>query len=524
MRLRRVVLRLCADAALPMSRSRTRDAVSTAEGSQRVPFASVPAWTTLVAMRIPLILVLGSGLLGLLACGTVVGVDPAPDMPDASAPEADGSAVDAKAPSPRDAAPTVDASTPIDAGPAEVDAAIPAVSEVVIAREGIAPSQLGLLVNLDDPHSVSVANIYMAAHAAAPPTRIDLRLGADYAATPTIPAAAFATWKAAIDAATPANVQAYGVTWLYPSKVVGMSITSAIAFGYGPQWHNNGGCVVTPTSAYFDSASLAPQTDLGIRPAMMIAATDDTFATALAQRGALANGTFPLSRGYLVRTTDATRSNPRSSDFSAVATAWNKPASLAFNYIDAPAIGNFAANWVQNATDVLFYLTGAANPVGVDTNTFVPGAVADHLTSNGGQVPTSSQMSALRWLEAGATGSFGTVVEPCAYAQKFPVASVLVNHYFRGETLIEAYWKSVRWPGEGLFIGDPLARPYGTRARVEGERVKITTTALKVGPYRVEAAPTASGPWSTVESGSLPHRQRVDIDVARRAAFFRLAQ
>jgi len=82
----------------------------------------------------------------------------------------------------------------------------------------------------------------------------------------------------------------------------------------------------------------------------------------------------------------------------------------------------------------------------------------------------------------------------------------------------------VQAPGEGLFIGDPLARPYGPRARVEGERVKITTTALKVGPYRVEAAPAASGPWSTVESGSLPHRQRVDIDVARRAAFYRLAQ
>ena len=29
-----------------------------------------------------------------------------------------------------------------------------------------------------------------------------------------------------------------------------------------------------------------------------------------------------------------------------------------------------------------------------------------------------------------------------------------------GDTLIEAYWKSVQQPGEGIFIGEPLARPW----------------------------------------------------------------
>jgi hypothetical protein len=28
------------------------------------------------------------------------------------------------------------------------------------------------------------------------------------------------------------------------------------------------------------------------------------------------------------------------------------------------------------------------------------------------------------------------------------------------DTLLEAYWKSVAMPGRGLFIGEPLARPY----------------------------------------------------------------
>ncbi|HEU4845882.1 MAG TPA: TIGR03790 family protein, partial [Burkholderiaceae bacterium] len=29
-----------------------------------------------------------------------------------------------------------------------------------------------------------------------------------------------------------------------------------------------------------------------------------------------------------------------------------------------------------------------------------------------------------------------------------------------GATAIEAYWRSVAWPAQGLFIGEPLAAPY----------------------------------------------------------------
>ena len=35
-----------------------------------------------------------------------------------------------------------------------------------------------------------------------------------------------------------------------------------------------------------------------------------------------------------------------------------------------------------------------------------------------------------------------------------------MKHYLNGETLIEAYWKSVKMPGQGLFVGEPLASPY----------------------------------------------------------------
>ena len=101
-----------------------------------------------------------------------------------------------------------------------------------------------------------------------------------------------------------------------------------------------------------------------------------------------------------------------------------------------------------------------AQPLG-----FRPGALADHLTSLGGDLLGTEQMSSLRWLQAGATASYGTVSEPCSHWQKFPNPSVLLKHYVQGNSAIEAYWKSVAWPTQGLFIGEPLAAPYRGRAR-----------------------------------------------------------
>jgi uncharacterized protein (TIGR03790 family) len=127
------------------------------------------------------------------------------------------------------------------------------------------------------------------------------------------------------------------------------------------------------------------------------------------------------------------------------------------------------ADAIRDKADVLFYFTGRDRVEGLDTLGFVPGAIADHLTSFGGMLTDSAQMSALAWLEAGATGSYGTVVEPCNIPQKFPHPAVVIAHYLGGETLIEAYWKSVAMPGQGVFVGEPLAAPFA-RTRVRHTR------------------------------------------------------
>jgi len=110
---------------------------------------------------------------------------------------------------------------------------------------------------------------------------------------------------------------------------------------------------------------------------------------------------------------------------------------------------------------VLLYMTGAPQVDKLDRIGWVPGAVGDHLTSLGGVLDgQGGQMTAIAWIPSGATASYGTVSEPCSYPQKFPHPQVLLLHYAQGSTVIEAYWKSVAWPQQGVFIGEPLAAPF----------------------------------------------------------------
>jgi hypothetical protein len=163
------------------------------------------------------------------------------------------------------------------------------------------------------------------------------------------------------------------------------------------------------------------------------------------------------------------------------------------------------ADAIEHKPDVLFYFTGLVQVPKIETNRFLPGAVADHLTSAGGQLTGRRQMSALRWLQAGATGSFGTVVEPCAVLGKFPNPGILMDSYTSGSTLIEAYWKSVQQPGEGIFIGEPLAAPFdGVRVDSEDDSIVLHTRTLSPGYYQLSYSADPVGPYRT-----LPGRIRV---------------
>lgn len=310
-------------------------------------------------------------------------------------------------------------------------------------------TQLGVIVNTRDPLSVAIGDYYVERRQI--PAENVIRVSF----TPidnVLTRARFELIKAQVDEQTLPHIQAYAVTWTAPYRVECMSITSAFAFGFDPAYCAEG-CKPTRPSPYFNSPVALPYSGLGVRPAMSIAATSFEEARALIDRGVESDGTNPSGSAYLLVTSGAR--NVRSALYPLAE-------KLAVRRVPVQRLEQDA---LFDASDVLFYFIGAVRVEGLETLKFVPGAIADHLTSFGGDLLGNGQMSALRWLEAGATGSYGTVVEPCNLLEKFPHPAIVMGRYVRGETLIEAYWKSVLMPGQGIFVGDPLAAPFRRTAR-----------------------------------------------------------
>jgi uncharacterized protein (TIGR03790 family) len=320
------------------------------------------------------------------------------------------------------------------------------VHSVVPLQPGaLRPEQLAVVINTADPVSVATGDYYVRQRHI--PTQNVAHVRFDYRRS-VMPAREFASLKSAIDVQLPSSVQAYALTWVRPYRVECMSITSAFAFGFDSRYCARG-CIATQLSPYFNSPSEAPYDELHVRPAMSLAASTFEQAKALIDRGVQSDGSAPAGTAYLVVSGDTAR------DVRAVTypdTVMLVGRRIQITVAQTPGLAH--------RSDVMFYFIGAVRVPELDSNHFLPGAVADHLTSYGGDLTDSSQMSSLSWLEAGATGSYGTVVEPCNFTAKFPNPALLLRHYLAGETLIEAYWKSVAMPGQGIFIGEPLARPY----------------------------------------------------------------
>jgi uncharacterized protein (TIGR03790 family) len=323
------------------------------------------------------------------------------------------------------------------------------VSEMITPSTQFTAENLAVIVNEADPLSLKIGDYYQRQRhipeanvikIAFPPNQINL--------TPE----KFKALKSIVDQKTPSGVEGYALTWATPYQVDCMSITSAFAFGFNRSFCA-AGCQQTAVNPYFNQKTIHPYRDFKMRPAMMIAATNFEQAKQLIDRGVKSDGTYPKGTGYLMNTTDPER-NVRSLFYRSIENV------LGRRFL----IKTIEGNILENKADVMFYFTGLASVDKLDTLKFHPGAIADHLTSWGGQLTNSSQMSSLRWLEAGATGSYGAVVEPCNYLQKFPYPGVVIEAYLNGSTLLESYWKSVLWPGQGVFIGEPLARPFGSRS------------------------------------------------------------
>lgn len=311
-------------------------------------------------------------------------------------------------------------------------------------------SSLGLVVNVADPYSVAVGAYYVQRRGIPAQQVLEVNLPVRN----SLSAAEFELLAAQVSEAMPVHVQALALAWTQPYAVECNAITAALTLGFQPDLCKQT-CASSQPSRYFNSPSSAPFTDLGLRPSMLLASRSVDSAKALIERGIaseqqLGKRGVPDVNAVLVTTADKARS-VRSALFPPA----GRVAQVGINVL-------LREGTVTSPLERVFlYQTGAARVEPIDPAQWVNGALADHLTSYGGQLlGGQGQMSALDWLESGATASYGTVTEPCNHLQKFPHPQVLLMNYVQGATALEAYWRSVAWPAQGVFIGEPLAAPF----------------------------------------------------------------
>jgi uncharacterized protein (TIGR03790 family) len=324
---------------------------------------------------------------------------------------------------------------------------VPRITGRITSRE------LGLVINTADPYSVEVGEFYARERRLAPAQVLRVELPLRAVLTPI----EFKALAESIDAFFGAGTQALALAWTTPYAVGCNSITGALALGYDEALCART-CAPSRPSPFFNVATARPFTELKMRPSMQLAARDVEMAKALIRRGIAADHSLglrgaPPVHAYFVATADRTR--------SARAPLFPPPGQ---NVNAGIEVHVESAGSLSDVDRVLLYLTGLTRVDHLDTVRWVPGALADHLTSFGGQLDElGGQMSALAWIASGATASYGTVSEPCAHLQKFPHPQVLLLNYAQGSSAIEAYWRSVAWPQQGVFIGEPLAAPFARR-------------------------------------------------------------
>ena len=370
--------------------------------------------------------------------------------------------------------------------------AVAAEMRVGLPRTGLVSDDLAVIVNDDDPLSQQIGSYYQKARGIPAANMIHLNFKPGHS---SLTKEEFLQLKSVIDRVTPDHVQAYAIAWTSPYRVGCMSLTSALAFGYNEKYCSQK-CGPTTASSYFNSLSVNPTIDHKLRPSMMLAGTSFEMVKSLIDRGVESDHSFPTGRAYLLSTPDRMRS-VRSVHFE----------QTAKELTDVFPIEIMETESITDRQDVLFYFTGLIEVPNLQTLGFLPGALADHLTSTGGQLTDSKQMSSLRWLEAGATASYGTVVEPCNHPQKFPFPGIAMFHYSVGATAIEAYWKSVAWPGEGVFIGEPLARPFAPLLReISPGQFELKIFSPRAGRVRIEQSISAAGPFRIISKQPLLRR------------------
>ena len=183
------------------------------------------------------------------------------------------------------------------------------------------------------------------------------------------------------------------------------------------------------------------------------------------QDGARARRNQRGSRVLFVKTDDAARSAPREWQFADVQAELKVRGGSAV----------ITTNSAPRQTGLIGVMTGLADVKPTDYGSFVPGAMAEHLTSWSAEFQ-KPQSKCTEWLDAGATVTAGMVVEPYNNWVKFPHAR-FYGHYAAGCTAMESFYQSIASPVQILLLGDPLSQitPFPVKIKPIGLSKQITS-------------------------------------------------
>ncbi|HWX18859.1 MAG TPA: TIGR03790 family protein [Candidatus Binatia bacterium] len=238
------------------------------------------------------------------------------------------------------------------------------------------------------------------------------------------------------------------------------SSSSALFYGWKPDPNPPCSMALGSTNLYAGTEDIfrsIPPTGAGSNSFLSVMMTSSNLALAkrIVDSGVSSDSSFPTQTVYLAKSSDVDR---------------NVRYVLFDNAIfDARLRGNYS----MQQTNV-FSIYGFGNILGFESGAysytvggvaFAPGGLADNLTSYGGLFLTdnSGHLSILSLLAAGASGSYGTLSEPCNYLEKFPSPEVYF-YQARGFTLAECYYQSLTNPYQGVLVGEPLAAPFAQPA------------------------------------------------------------
>lgn len=361
---------------------------------------------------------------------------------------------------------------------AQVGLAYAATGDVNV-EDGFALNNKNLyvVVNTSDPSSVALGDYYMKARGIPSANIIKVIM-------PVRPQIGPAEAQDLLNKiAANKDAKGFALAWSMPYKVgSNQSVTSFVSNGPVNPLVFTSTCNSTPNNPYFDTGIAVDKASapINFRPSMLLASytssvprkdgsfitPDSTMLTDATKmnsylagikqtigKGISSDFSKPVGTAYFLKTTDAIRTGPRQVSMDYAKTLFGSYTNISV----------LSSNNTGGKKDILMELTGLPvfYPAEGGAANFLPGAVGDSLTSFSGSLYyTYGQTSALEFLRAGTTASYGTVREPCAYGEKFPKPETLTRYIVSGDTIAEAYWKSVLWPTEGLFIGEPLARPY----------------------------------------------------------------